>query len=29
VEYYTNYGYLADGILYVSDREAIEARQED
>ena len=27
--YYTKYGYMLNGVLYASDREAIEAQQEE
>lgn len=26
--YYTKYGYMLDGILYASDREALEANED-
>lgn len=27
--YYTEYGYMLNGVLYASDREATEAQQEE
>ena len=26
--YYTKYGYMLDGVLYASDREALEAKED-
>lgn len=27
--YYTQYGYMLDGVLYATDREAFESKRED